>query len=73
MRLSLLAGAALGAASVAALKPVTAYGNKFFDSDGNQFFMRGIAYQLTEGELQACCNGPLAIHGLMTDSDPAPR
>jgi hypothetical protein len=28
-------------ASVAALDPVEAYGNKFFNKDGSQFFMKG--------------------------------
>ncbi|KAL2210356.1 glycoside hydrolase family 72 protein [Sarocladium strictum] len=34
------------ATSVAALDAVEVYGNKFFNKDGSQFFMKGIAYQL---------------------------
>lgn len=36
------------ATSAHAISIVTAYGNKFFTSDGRQFIMKGIAYQLVE-------------------------
>ena len=42
MRLSSLAYVALGAATANALPTITALGNKFFDSDGKQFFMKGM-------------------------------
>ncbi|KAK3387044.1 Glucanosyltransferase-domain-containing protein [Podospora didyma] len=48
MRLTLgLAAVVLGAATVEAIQTITAVGNKFFLKDGTQFFMKGIAYQLT--------------------------
>ncbi|KAK7977474.1 glycolipid anchored surface protein [Apiospora saccharicola] len=49
MRSSLLAAAAaLGSTAVAAKLPtIEAVGNKFFDKTGKQFFIKGIAYQLT--------------------------
>lgn len=52
MKLSWPAAAVLGAASTAnaALPTVEAVGNKFFTKDGKQFFMKGIAYQLTEDD-----------------------
>ncbi|XP_044724367.1 glucanosyltransferase domain-containing protein [Hirsutella rhossiliensis] len=46
MQSSLLAAVAGLAASVAALDPVEATGNKFFNKDGSQFFIKGVAYQL---------------------------
>ncbi|KAI1266131.1 Glucanosyltransferase-domain-containing protein [Xylariaceae sp. FL1019] len=45
MRPALLAS--LGAAGVNALPTISAVGNKFFTSDGDQFFLKGVAYQLT--------------------------
>ncbi|KAI0147786.1 Glucanosyltransferase-domain-containing protein [Xylariaceae sp. FL1272] len=45
MRPTLLAG--LGAAVANALPTISAVGNKFFTSDGDQFFLKGVAYQLT--------------------------
>ncbi|KAK7948163.1 glycolipid anchored surface protein [Apiospora aurea] len=49
MRSSVLAAAAaLSSAAVGANLPtIEAVGNKFFDKNGKQFFMKGIAYQLT--------------------------
>ncbi|KAI0407908.1 Glucanosyltransferase-domain-containing protein [Xylaria palmicola] len=45
MRFSLLA--ALGGAAVThAISTIEAYGNKFFTSEGDQFFIKGVAYQL---------------------------
>lgn len=42
-----LATALLGLGrSVAALDPIEAYGNKFFNKNGTQFFLKGVAYQL---------------------------
>lgn len=38
----LLAAVAAVAASVAALDPVEAYGSKFFNKDGSQFFIKGV-------------------------------
>jgi len=47
MRLSSLAcGLAGAAAAVNALPTITTLGNKFFDSDGKQFFMRGTEFLL---------------------------
>lgn len=51
MKLSWLAAAVLGAATTHAVEQITAVGNKFFTSSGKQFFAKGIAYQLVEGEL----------------------
>ncbi|KAI0097690.1 Glucanosyltransferase-domain-containing protein [Nemania sp. FL0031] len=45
MRLSFLA-AICGAAVTYALPTIEALGNKFFTSDGDQFFIRGVGYQL---------------------------
>ena len=41
MRTSSLVCAFIGAASVNALPTIEAIGNKFFTSDGKQFFMKG--------------------------------
>ncbi|KAJ9158348.1 1,3-beta-glucanosyltransferase [Coniochaeta hoffmannii] len=46
MRLSWFSAVA-GAVTANALPTITAMGNKFFTSEGKQFFMKGIAYQLT--------------------------
>jgi hypothetical protein len=49
MKLNYVAAAAL--AGVAnAVPTITATGSKFFTSDGNQFFMKGIAYQLVSDD-----------------------
>ncbi|KAH8677317.1 Glucanosyltransferase-domain-containing protein [Xylariales sp. PMI_506] len=48
MRYALGLAAALGSASVSAISTIEVVGNKFFDEDGKQFFIKGIAYQLTE-------------------------
>ncbi|KAF2119328.1 Glucanosyltransferase-domain-containing protein [Lophiotrema nucula] len=45
MRSALVALAGL-AAAVNAMPTISTKGSKFFDSDGNQFFVKGIAYQL---------------------------
>ncbi|KAK8087077.1 glycolipid anchored surface protein [Apiospora phragmitis] len=52
MRASVLAAAAaLSSAAVGANLPtIEAYGSKFFDKNGKQFFMKGIAYQLTPAD-----------------------
>jgi hypothetical protein len=42
---TLLLGLGLPALAIA-LDPIEAHGNKFFNKDGSQFFMKGIAYQL---------------------------
>ncbi|KAL3426758.1 1,3-beta-glucanosyltransferase [Phlyctema vagabunda] len=39
--------AALSVGAVNAIATISAVGSKFFDSDGKQFFVKGIAYQLT--------------------------
>ncbi|TVY56208.1 1,3-beta-glucanosyltransferase gas2, partial [Lachnellula suecica] len=44
----MLGSMALLAAAANAISTISATGNKFFDSDGNQFFMKGVAYQLTD-------------------------
>ncbi|KAG5933077.1 hypothetical protein E4U53_001104 [Claviceps sorghi] len=47
MRWSATAAALFGFSGlVAALDPIEAYGNKFFDKNGTQFFVKGVAYQL---------------------------
>ncbi|KAH7320959.1 glycoside hydrolase family 72 protein [Stachybotrys elegans] len=47
MRWLSIGAVAVGLASfVAAIDPIEVYGNKFFNRDGSQFFMKGIAYQL---------------------------
>lgn len=38
----MLLGAVLGAAAARAIPTITATGNKFFDSNGKQFFMKGM-------------------------------
>ena len=43
MRLSSTVCAALAAGVAHALPTITVLGNKFFDSDGKQFFMKGAA------------------------------
>ncbi|CAJ2511652.1 Uu.00g072770.m01.CDS01 [Anthostomella pinea] len=45
MRASLIA-ALCGAATTFAIPTIEAVGNKFFTSDGDQFFIKGVAYQL---------------------------
>ncbi|KJZ80499.1 hypothetical protein HIM_00349 [Hirsutella minnesotensis 3608] len=42
----LLGAIASLALSATALDPIEVYGNKFFNKDGSQFFMKGVAYQL---------------------------
>ncbi|KAL6892361.1 glycoside hydrolase family 72 protein [Trichoderma evansii] len=46
MRWSSAAIALAGAKFVVALDPVSVVGNKFFNKDGSQFFIKGVAYQL---------------------------
>ncbi|KAK4166115.1 Glucanosyltransferase-domain-containing protein [Cladorrhinum sp. PSN259] len=50
MKLPWLSAVLLGAKAATAVAPVTALGNKFFTPDGKQFFVKGIAYQLTEDD-----------------------
>ncbi|KAM7222011.1 1,3-beta-glucanosyltransferase [Rhypophila decipiens] len=50
MKLSWLSVALLGAGAANALDVISVKGNKFFDSKGKQFFMKGVAYQLTPAD-----------------------
>ncbi|CAK7232377.1 hypothetical protein SEUCBS140593_008240 [Sporothrix eucalyptigena] len=55
MKLLSVTGALLGAAVSAhaassSLSAVSVVGNKFFNTDGSQFFIKGIAYQLSEDD-----------------------
>ena len=50
MKLSPAVVALMVAGAAHALSTIKAVGNKFFDDKGNQFFMKGIAYQLTEDD-----------------------
>ncbi|KAI9811723.1 MAG: hypothetical protein M1827_005268 [Pycnora praestabilis] len=45
---TLVAGLAIS--SVSAISNITAVGSKFFTGDGNQFFIKGVAYQLTDDD-----------------------
>ncbi|TKA80727.1 hypothetical protein B0A49_01144 [Cryomyces minteri] len=47
MRATIFAGLAALAASVTAIPTISAKGSKLFTSDGHQFFIKGIAYQLS--------------------------
>ncbi|KIH94698.1 hypothetical protein SPBR_03733 [Sporothrix brasiliensis 5110] len=47
---ALLAAAATANAASSTLAPVSVVGNKFFNEDGSQFFMKGIAYQLSQDD-----------------------
>ncbi|KAJ6439559.1 1,3-beta-glucanosyltransferase gel3 [Purpureocillium lavendulum] len=55
------------AASVAALDPVEVYGNKFFNKDGSQFFIKGVAYQLVPDDPLIDTNQCKLDAGLMKD------
>ncbi|KAH6656858.1 Glucanosyltransferase-domain-containing protein [Truncatella angustata] len=46
MRSSFWLAAALGSATTSAIATIEAVGSKFFTSDGDQFFIKGVAYQL---------------------------
>ncbi|KAH8778775.1 Glucanosyltransferase-domain-containing protein [Diaporthe sp. PMI_573] len=50
MRLSCVVSLALLAAVQAAVSTISAYGNKFFYENGTQFFLKGVAYQLTSDD-----------------------
>jgi hypothetical protein len=45
-----LVGASFLLGAVNAISTISAVGNKFFDSNGTQFFVKGVAYQLTEND-----------------------
>ncbi len=66
MRISALAGVILGAASVTAIPTITATGNKFFDSNGKQFYMKGMT-SFSEPPC-ALCLLIIAIQALLTSS-----
>ncbi|KAK7748002.1 hypothetical protein SLS53_001254 [Cytospora paraplurivora] len=50
MRLSLVSGLPLLGAAQAAISTISTYGNKFFYENGTQFFLKGVAYQLTSDD-----------------------
>lgn len=50
MRLSYVVPLALLGAVQAAVSTISAYGNKFFYENGTQFFLKGVAYQLTSDD-----------------------
>ncbi|KAK0634601.1 Glucanosyltransferase-domain-containing protein [Bombardia bombarda] len=50
MKVSWLSAVLVGAAATNAIDTISAVGNKFFTSSGTQFFVKGVAYQLTPAD-----------------------
>lgn len=48
MRSSVLLSAALGSATTSALATIEAVGSKFFTSDGDQFYIKGMLFTICQ-------------------------